>query len=1419
MNNIIYGLICLSLGAIAVSQVQADMKIGIKDAFIKSSTAKSKWSIGTGSVQIDLAVKNGEVLITGFKNRSTKPQVDYITSKNAIRLITSDEIADEKYKIKQLWSKTLSAGSTADPKNDGLELNVKKGDMIGFSVGAHGDYACDQIDWPIRIDYSDGESYISSAESKVEQGPVWFYFSNVAGTGSMTAMDDITFSANTGQNIRVPSQDSGYRAGTFEPHIGPSVMHPSNECDAVRVWKAPNDGKVSISGLAKQIGGGDVDIYVSQISEKTADLKAKEESWRFESAQGKKVTANGRPAVQLDIILVQESLRANYHIIAYPGTCILRQWTEYENFGKEPISLRTHGTLLSLGLNMGEDKFTNYWMIGGNSQADQGQLHSEEITGDYTHALNGFMTANFVPWAGIMRKGGAGDGMFIAPDYLGLWQIAVNRKDSGPAMVTTSLRDLATISIAPGEHRKMPYVTFGVINGNLDNMAQNLYDWQYEYMWDFTHDDWYTKMPFTVAWYGDSDNSQQQFAGHLADLDMNWTDYLRSIGMEILWEDAGWSASHHWWEANFEGPDFAQTRRFLDKNDMKLMVWIAGHQTNGLLDSKVAAWGNFQRRTDGMGFDSKIDKSFRKQTEKFLENHPRSSFHTCSGGSTYAHTFEVQRYTDVNYDSDGPGCDFTNAYWSYLETPDKWFDNLNCFIPHKGYYADTAMRFLTQVPKWGLYISDDGIAGMSKICDTYHYMLKVGVAGRWSRIVHPVIKGDDERHYCQRLSYDRTKSMIILKHRISTEVKIYPVGLLPQEKYLVEFEVAKGGDTRTGADLMKNGIKIIDQQPLEMIYLNMPLRPRSGHDTTAPAPPTNVLVRRETNIGYAGTGLYWSPGSDNNWISCYEIKRGDTIIGKAATGIYYFDRSVGWDSKADYCVRTVDGDGNVSAWTVAKPIADEARSFQALGGLFSVSGREGWKAEASSDGKIYQQMKWIPAANPPAADYGGTCIQPGGAEGYWEGASISRVGRGWQQASVDAECSRTWVAPTSGSIRITGRALKEYYNRDLGATLNVRIMQNDTQVWPDNNRAEIKPGDTVGVQHNFELNVATGDAIRFVLGKGTSPANDIIVWMPAITYIGSESKPDESVVRILCGSKSDNHDQSGRKWSADSYFKGGKRITTATMLKSNADDPSLYKLGRTGRDFTYTIPVKQGMYCLRLKFAEPKYEYFFERPFNLTVNGKQVLSNFDICQAARGPKCAYDRLVRYIIPNGDGNIVLHFTGGWEPSQKSAEALIQAIEITPESKPAVRINAGSDKDFVDWNGFVYSADTSFEGGTTIGSVKWVEQASPTLYDQGIYQTARTGKSFTYKIKLPDALYSVHLKFAELWLTETGKRPMDIEINGRLVRKSWDPATQAEKVGMSADIRIEDIIPDKTGLITIKISSTGSNDAILQGIEIE
>ncbi len=583
-------------------------------------------------------------------------------------------------------------------------------------------------------------------------------------------------------------------------------------------------------------------------------------------------------------------------------------------------------------------------------------------------------------------------------------------------------------------------------------------------------------------------------------------------------------------------------------------------------------------------------------------------------------------------------------------------------------------------------------------------------------------------------------------------------------------------------------------------------------------------------------------------------------------------------------------------------------TFAALGGHFAQSGRDGWSEETTADNRVFTPMTWVPPAKNPAADFGGTPNQRGGVEGYWEGFGGSRVGRGWQQASKTEGCVRAWTAPKAGTIRIVGRAMREYYcvgawtapgegtaspmtgteptpevrqhhHRARGGPLKVAILHGQQQIWPTKGWATVARNLT-GVAHHIKVNVVSGDVVRFVLDKGTVPEHDVIAWMPQIVYdetgsatpsrncsqgtvpifaargtlpcaagrgqvhvFGQRSMgekrslaekwtspqpgrerlpPSPTVVRILCGAKTPYTDHCGNLWAADQHYTSGEPVSTTEKIENASptpEDQPLYQNGRAGKDFSYSIPLPTGLYAVRLKFAEPKHRWMFERPMNVDINGQQALTDFDIVQTAKVPRRALERAFHNVVPNADGNIVLHFTAGTTPRGTADDAMVQAIEILPEQKPAIRINAGADAEFVDWNGCLWTADAHFSGGTVLQSAAPVIQASPTLYDQELYRTARSGRAFRYTFAVPPGLYTVHLKSAELWLTKPGERPMDIEINGRLIEKSWDPATAAGSTGMAADVRVENITPDKDGHITIGVRAAGAHDAVLQAIEIE
>jgi hypothetical protein len=1414
----------------------------VDDAYARAAADGQHWTLGTAALELSFATVDGRFGLVGYANKLTTPNEQYVPAGLPVPPFALKDSRPDKgrFLVESLWTKYLPAGSEADLANDRVQVEVRKGDRLGFAVGPHGNYTGDETEWITTVDYGDGQQYVSSEETTLEQGPIWSYYVHRIGSGQVEPLDTTGVSAYAEEKLRIASSASGWLASLDVPHVGPTKMHPAPGVNAVRVWTAPRDGKVTLGGKARHFkGSGDVDLIVLRLREKPSDYVPPTSAsavWMVQSAEALASQAGGRPVVELRFVLKQGMIVAKLTLVAYPHTSIVRQRITLENTGTEPVDLPSPCPLVLAFQDEAAGPFVHRWMIGGNSGPTQGNLETRDVTAPYHQLIEGQMTDAYVPWMALERKGKPGDGSFATLDYLGLWRMAVDRDPDGPTLLSAQLPELAGQSLAAGQQLEMPLVTLGVYAHNLDDLGCRLYDWQYEYLWDFTHDAWYGRMSHAVPWWPDCKNLQENFAGRLGGLDMAGVDVMREMGYELLWDDAGWSESPNIWSPSREGPDFSQTLRYLDKTGMKWIVWFCGWPKAELMDAKVGAWGNFQWRTDGLGgFTVGSDRAFRRQVEKFLLDHPRCSFHTCSGGGRYAHTFEIQRYTDVNYFSDGGRGPQTNHAFSYLDTPDKWLDIITAFERDGKYDPDVGRMILTMTPFWYLHMRPDDPEQLRRIGEIYRFLQREGVAGRWSYVFHPRVEGDVEDAYFQRTSHDRTKACIILKHRAPGAVTIYPRGLLAEHAYVVGFDSTQTTTTRSGADLMTNGIPLQSTGNGELIWLGLPHRPRGGSDHTPPTAPGRVCSRRETNLGHSGVALYWAPGVDDQAVSYYEIRRADQIAGKAATGTYYFDHAQGWNPASPYAVRSVDADGNSSDWTTAEPLPNEPREAAALGGLFSEAGREGWSAETTSDGRTYEPMRWVPPAKPSSGDTGGTANQPGGAEGYWEAATQARVGRGWQQAAAAAACVRTWTAPQAGEVRVVGRVTKEYYRRNDGLPLRARILHGERQVWPDSDWATVPVGDLNGLSHDIVFNVAKGDTLRFVLDQNAEPEKAVIAWMPRIVYASQqEAKPaTTTVVRIRCGAEKPYTDRCENQWSADRFFQGGEPVAptaaqtvapTAAIENATptAADQPLYQLGRTGNDFSYKIPVAPGLYSLRLKLAEPECPWAFQRPWSLEINGRRVLDDFDICHAARGPRRACEQVFRYLVPDAQGNLVLRFHGGSAPLQVSDKAIVQAIEVLPEKKSTYRAAFGAQTPWIDWNGCVWEPareSRSPNDATFLTSTATVSQASPTIYDQQLYRTAWSGKQLTTAFEVSPGLYTVHLKFAELWLSEPGKRPMNVDINGCRVRENWDPATAAGKVGMAADLRIEDVAPDAQGKIAIHVESAGANAAILQAIELE
>jgi len=141
-------------------------------------------------------------------------------------------------------------------------------------------------------------------------------------------------------------------------------------------------------------------------------------------------------------------------------------------------------------------------------------------------------------------------------------------------------------------------------------------------------------------------------------------------------------------------------------------------------------------------------------------------------------------------------------------------------------------------------------------------------------------------------------------------------------------------------------------------------------------------------------------------------------------------------------------------------------------------------------------------------------------------------------------------------------------------------------------------------------------------------------------------------------------------WVADEDFSGGNTLDHANTINTSkvtnpapavvyqsARDAAAGGTGAPGPTFSYTIGglTANASYTVRLHFCETFFTAAGSRVFNVTINGTQVLTNFDIVAAAGGENIANIQQFSETA-NSSGQLVITFVSD------TNNALISGIEI-------------------------------------------------------------------------------------------------------------------------------------------------------------
>ena len=524
--------------------------------------------------------------------------------------------------------------------------------------------------------------------------------------------------------------------------------------------------------------------------------------WDLRSAHA---TRGGQGELQLDIELQSAAVRATKHYVVYPGTAVIREWINLENTSDKPVQISRLDFLHTRVLgSVADDLQFNYLTGAGNYNGSQ-LLKTEPMGPDFQRVLDskiGIQTLSYsayLPLVFLLNQK-TSEGVAVGWDYLGHWRFEIASQDGSPLNMSLEVAGFEK-DLAPGAQLETPKAFMATFSGGVDELGNQLLDWQYAFLWEFTNPEYFGKTRWAVdwpdPWVGDGGTPSVDNWGRRLALDLRYVDLMRETGTDILWDDAGWYDKWGSWTA----PDWKLANDYVRKHDMRWVLWfptflatsqskvlqlhpdwrIPGQDVleqsipgtadwqNQLLDDSVKSWGDFQWRYDIAPAVSAndtdylaSDQNFRKVLERFKHDHPKSGIDACYGGGRWI-SYDIARLSESGEYTDGGTGPYSAYYTSLMVSPDKLHNVVD--FDHTYYDPTSEAIHLAMNPTWYRDPGDGpDLDSIRKNWEVYHYLTAQGVVGRWSHMFRPKVDHDDAIWYFQRMNRDASKGVILTKH-------------------------------------------------------------------------------------------------------------------------------------------------------------------------------------------------------------------------------------------------------------------------------------------------------------------------------------------------------------------------------------------------------------------------------------------------------------------------------------------------------------------------------------------------------------------------------------------------------------------------------------------------------------------------------
>ena len=446
----------------------------------------------------------------------------------------------------------------------------------------------------------------------------------------------------------------------------------------------------------------------------------------------------------------------------------------------------------------------DYLSGGGNFNGSQ-LLKTERVDRTYQRTFDsnvGVQSGNYSAYLPLilLRDPRSEDSLAVGWDYMGHWSLQVGSQTGEQTGIALQVAGYDYL-LKPEAHIDTPKAFAAALSGDLDDIGNQILDWQYQYLWEFTTPEYFGKTRWAVdwpsPWVGDGGTPSADNWGRRLALDLRYTDLLRQCGGDILWDDAGW---YDRW-GSWNGPEWKLATDYLKKHGMRWALWyptflatpestvgqrhpdwlIPGKLVleqsiqdtvtwqKSLLDQGVAEWKDFQWRYDiapaASASDTELmaaDQNFRSLLEQFKTSHPKSGVDACDGGGRWI-SYDLARLSESGEYTDGGVGPYSGYYTSLLVSPDK-LHNVSDF-DHTYYNPSSDRIHLALSPNWYRDPGDgDSLESIRKDWEIYHYLISQGVAGRGSHVFRPRVSNDDAIWYFQRMDAEGSRGIIITKH-------------------------------------------------------------------------------------------------------------------------------------------------------------------------------------------------------------------------------------------------------------------------------------------------------------------------------------------------------------------------------------------------------------------------------------------------------------------------------------------------------------------------------------------------------------------------------------------------------------------------------------------------------------------------------